>query len=56
MIAFILLILLIIVIYFYITDTVHYFSNAVRVTARMILVLLTIFLVLGLLVYSFIKT
>jgi predicted PurR-regulated permease PerM len=55
MISAVLFILLIAVVYFYATDTTHHFFHAVRVTGRMILVLLTVFLVLGLMIYSFVR-
>lgn len=52
MIVAILLILLITVILFYFTDTIGHLFHSVTVTGRMLLVMLVIFLVLGLLIYS----
>lgn len=55
MIAVLLFFLLVLVIYFYFTGTIEHLFHSVRVTGRMILVFLVVLLVLGLVVYSFIK-
>lgn len=55
MTAIILFILLLLVVYVYATDTFHHLFHALQVTARMMLLLLGMFLILGLLIYSFVK-
>lgn len=55
MTAVILFLLLLLVIYFYFTGTVEHLFHSIRVTGRMFMILLVVFLVLGLLAYSFIK-
>lgn len=51
----ILILLLSFVIYFYFTGTVDHLFHSFRVTGRMLLIFLVVVLVLGLIIYSFIK-
>lgn len=55
MTAVILFLLLLLVIYFYFTGTVEHLFHSVRVTGRMLMILLVVVFVLGLLIYSFVK-
>lgn len=48
-------ILLLLVLYIYASDTFEHFIHAFRVASRMILVLCVVFLILGLIGYSFLK-
>lgn len=51
----ILLILLVLVLYIYANDTFAHLSHAIGVAGRMMLVILVVTLIVGLLVYSFVK-